>query len=158
MVRYHSALVLLRIFRFTLLVIHQLGTQAERTIKVGLLMPDGVEGVENYSGFRTSAGALTIGLQRVIDEGILPGTNFTFVWYFDQCDESLAIAYTMKLIKKDQVDVVIGPTCSDAIVTSAVMSRAFDFPMVEWGPIVSGKLEDRERFPTLIMNSGNARS
>lgn len=105
-------------------------TQAERTIKVGLLMPDGVEGVDNYSGFRTSAGALTIGLQRVIDEEILPGTNFSyvqtrkrqteqekvffrFVWYFDQCDESLAIAYTTKLIKKDQVDVVIGPTCSD---------------------------------------------
>lgn len=42
--------------------------------------------------------------------------------------------------------------------TAAVMAKAYDFPMVEWGPIISGQLEDRERFPGLVMNSGNGRA
>lgn len=52
-------------------------TEPERRIKVGLLMPNGVDGVDQYSGFQTSAGAVTIGLERVMDEEILPNTNIT---------------------------------------------------------------------------------
>lgn len=43
-----------------------------------------------------------------------------------------------------------------AIVTAAIMAKGFDFPMFQWGPIVSGELGDRERFPGLTLNSGNA--
>ncbi|KAH7712621.1 guanylyl cyclase [Aphelenchoides avenae] len=122
-----------------------------------MLMPNGVDGVDKYSGFETSAGAVMIGLNRVQDEGILPNTNFTFTWYFDQCDEALSIAYTARLIKQDQVDVIIGPTCSASIITSGIMARAYDFPVIVWGPMISGDLEDRDRFPSIVLNSANAR-
>lgn len=42
-------------------------------------MPNGVDGVEQSVGFKTSAGAVMVGLDRAVDEDLLPGTNFTYV-------------------------------------------------------------------------------
>lgn len=46
-------------------------------VKIGLLMPqDEVDFVKYMYGFSTSAGAVTLALDRVIDEQLLPKANF----------------------------------------------------------------------------------
>uniref|UniRef100_A0A914CSY9 Receptor ligand binding region domain-containing protein n=1 Tax=Acrobeloides nanus TaxID=290746 RepID=A0A914CSY9_9BILA len=88
----------------------QNGTQAQRKLVVGLLMPMNMSdvGVEQNIGYYSSAGAVILALNRVTDENLLPNTNITFVIMHPQCDEALAGGYTARMIEQG-VDVIIGP-------------------------------------------------
>ncbi|KAH7694864.1 guanylyl cyclase [Aphelenchoides avenae] len=144
-------------FLFTVLLYKQVFvSDAQQTIHIGLLMSEGVSDIEYYVDFKTSIGALTVGFDRVWNEQLLPGVNFTVTWYFDQCDESRSIAFESQLLKDDKVDVIIGPTCSGAIMTSAVLAKYHNIPLYVWGPMASTDLDDRERFPTVTLNVGTA--
>uniref|UniRef100_A0A915CMZ7 Guanylate cyclase n=1 Tax=Ditylenchus dipsaci TaxID=166011 RepID=A0A915CMZ7_9BILA len=107
-------------------------TTTLRKIKVGMLIPNGKTELEGIIGYSLSAGAIIVALEQIIKDGLLPNTNFTFVWYFDQCDESLSAGYTSKLIKEDQVDVIVGPACT---------------------ALMSSDLDDKTRYPTLTLNA-----
>ncbi|KAI1703537.1 adenylate and guanylate cyclase catalytic domain-containing protein [Ditylenchus destructor] len=128
----------------------------QRQIKVGILIPDNhTFGADSWIlGFDTNAGAITIALDRIIQEQLLPNTNFTFVWYFSNCDEATSAGYTSKLIRDDKVDVIIGPLCTESVVTAGVLGKYYNLPMLIWGSIIGSELDDDQRFPTLTINVG----
>lgn len=64
--------------------------------------------------FSNSAGAITIALDRIYKERILPdGTNFTFVWRFGQCNRAKALGMAFELIRDERVDVLFAPPCME---------------------------------------------
>uniref|UniRef100_A0A915EFH3 Guanylate cyclase n=1 Tax=Ditylenchus dipsaci TaxID=166011 RepID=A0A915EFH3_9BILA len=66
-------------------------------IRVGILIPKNT--TTPYS-FHNSAGAVTLALDRILEEKILPSsTNFTFVWMYEECTESTAAGLTYQLIR-----------------------------------------------------------
>lgn len=50
---------------------------AQRHIHIGMLIANSVQEIDSFMGFKTSAGALTYGMERAMKEGILSDTNFT---------------------------------------------------------------------------------
>ncbi len=44
-----------------------------------------------------------------------PAALFRFSWYFDECDEAMAANNTLKLILEDEVDVILGPPCTQCM-------------------------------------------
>ncbi|KAI1700200.1 receptor family ligand binding region domain-containing protein [Ditylenchus destructor] len=126
----------------------------QRLIRVGILIPYNVSDVDSIVGYHRTIGAIVLSMNRVFDEGLLPNTNFTFVWYFDQCDESLSAGYTTKLIRDDKVDVIIGPACPESIITASVLAKYFNFPIFGWSTVTISDLDDKQRFPTLTMGVG----
>ncbi|VDM68368.1 unnamed protein product [Strongylus vulgaris] len=80
-------------------------------------------GVEITTGYRTTASAVLIARDRIVDEQLLPGYDFnpkarrglaliSFTVMFDQCDETMAVGHTISMIRDMNVDVILGPTCS----------------------------------------------
>ncbi|KAI6186553.1 Guanylate cyclase [Aphelenchoides besseyi] len=65
-------------------------------ILVGLMIPSNRS---KTMGYDNTASAVTIALDRVYREKILPpGTNFTFTWKIEECVESTAIGYAFEMI------------------------------------------------------------
>ncbi|KAI1694451.1 receptor family ligand binding region domain-containing protein [Ditylenchus destructor] len=128
----------------------------QRQIKVGILIPDNTSlGSDSWVlGFDTNAGAATVALDRIVKEQLLPNTNFTFVWYYSNCDESLSGGYVSKLIREDKVDVIIGPVCTDEIKTAGVLGKYYNMPFLIWGSIIGSELNNKQRYPTLTLNAG----
>ncbi|KAI1703536.1 adenylate and guanylate cyclase catalytic domain-containing protein [Ditylenchus destructor] len=128
----------------------------QRQIKVGILIPDNASlGNDSWIlGYDTNAGAATIALDRITQEQLLPNTNFTFVWYFANCDESRSAGFATRLIREDKVDVVLGPVCTDAVRTAGVLGKAYNVPFLIWGAVIGSEVADNQRFPTLTINVG----
>ncbi|KAI1702239.1 adenylate and guanylate cyclase catalytic domain-containing protein [Ditylenchus destructor] len=127
----------------------------ERHIKVGIILPDNTSIGTDYEQqrFEVNAGAITIGLQRIMQEQLLPNTNFTFVWYFGNCEEYLTAGYVTKLIKQEKVDVIIGPICTEAVKVAGVLGKFYNLPFLIWGSLMGTDLKDKTRFPTLTLNA-----
>jgi ABC-type branched-subunit amino acid transport system substrate-binding protein len=49
----------------------------------------------------------------VNQKGIIPGFNFTFNVQDDRCMESEATGHAVDMIEDDQIELLIGPACSD---------------------------------------------
>uniref|UniRef100_A0A914CB24 Receptor ligand binding region domain-containing protein n=1 Tax=Acrobeloides nanus TaxID=290746 RepID=A0A914CB24_9BILA len=83
-------------------------------IKVGVLFPTDERSLTAYSN---SAGALTIALDRIYKEKLLPeGSNFTFLIEYDECWAATDMGFTFKLIDEEQVDVLFAPPCINVVV------------------------------------------
>lgn len=57
-----------------------------------------MDGIDEFMGYRTSAGALTVGIKRVLEEGLLPDTNFTYVVNAQTCFIELSGFYLDSLL------------------------------------------------------------
>uniref|UniRef100_A0A914C3S7 Receptor ligand binding region domain-containing protein n=1 Tax=Acrobeloides nanus TaxID=290746 RepID=A0A914C3S7_9BILA len=133
-----------------------------RNITVALLIPANVSAtnpsastVDTTVGFYTSAGAVTIALKRIEQENLLPNTNITFVWYFDQCDEALAIGYTAKAAANGN-DVILGPPCPAAALSAAKAAKFYNMPMITWGTLMPSDLNNNDKFPTTATTAMNS--
>uniref|UniRef100_A0A914E2D4 Receptor ligand binding region domain-containing protein n=1 Tax=Acrobeloides nanus TaxID=290746 RepID=A0A914E2D4_9BILA len=126
-----------------------------RQLKVALMMPVNMSdaSVESNIGFYRSAGAVTIALERIQLENLLPNTNFTFVWYFDECVGSLGSGYTVEAAYVDKADVLIGPACPTPVIYSGTVAAFYNFPIFIWGTIMPSDINDGTRFPTLASTS-----
>ncbi|KAK6038542.1 hypothetical protein COOONC_23953 [Cooperia oncophora] len=98
---------------------------------------------------RTTADAL---MQTAV--GALTQTTFTV--RFDQCKEVLASGIVIELIRDQNVDAIIGPTCSFPAATAGVISGFYNIPILVWGLSTSSALSDQTRFPTTAVMSVNA--
>ncbi|PIO72495.1 hypothetical protein TELCIR_05576, partial [Teladorsagia circumcincta] len=130
-------------------------TEAE-IIKVGLLFVNNVTELEPAIGYRTSASAVLIAEDRIKKEQLLPAYDYQFSILFDECNEQLAAGGTFKLIKEHQVNVIIGPTCSDPTITSAIISAYYNVPILTWGLSTSSVIDNVNRFPTTGVLSVNS--
>ncbi|WKX97320.1 hypothetical protein Q1695_013177 [Nippostrongylus brasiliensis] len=109
-------------------------------------------------GYRTSASAVLIARDVVREQGLLPGYTFEFITMFDECDEERATGLVIDMINERKVDVVIGPTCSDAAIISAIIAAYYNVPLLTWGLSTSSALDNPLRFPTTVVLSVNSYS
>ncbi|KAK6022611.1 ligand-binding protein, receptor family [Ostertagia ostertagi] len=109
-------------------------------IRVGLLFVDNVTELEPAIGYRSEHSESYAG----------------FSILFDECNEQLAAGGTFQLINEHHVNVIIGPTCSDPTITSAIISAYYNVPILTWGLSTSSVIDNVNRFPTTGVLSVNS--
>ncbi|KAJ1352400.1 hypothetical protein KIN20_008726 [Parelaphostrongylus tenuis] len=79
--------------------------------RLGLLRsPPSRTPAKGFSG--TSASAVLIARDRIAREQLLPSYELNFTVRFDECDEKLAVGISTDLIRNQNVDAIIGPSCA----------------------------------------------
>ncbi|KHJ93533.1 ligand-binding protein, receptor family [Oesophagostomum dentatum] len=118
-----------------------------------MLMISDMMDAEVTIGYKTTASAVLIARDRIIEEQLLPGIDFNFTLLLDQCSEDTAAVFTVRLYRDYNVDAVLGPTCSYPAVASAIVGSYYNIPVLAWGRCSTSTLEDRSRFPTAAVFS-----
>lgn len=80
--------------------------------------------------------------------------DFSFTWYFDQCDESLSGGYAAKLIHDDSVSTIMGPVCPESMYVVGSLARYKNIPVFLWGPVAPYQFYDRILYPTTLPFAG----
>ncbi|CAO4380723.1 unnamed protein product [Caenorhabditis nigoni] len=101
-------------------------------------------------GYRTSASAVLVARDRIRAEHLLDEYDFNFTVKFDECSESLSAGKTVELINQDDVDVIIGPTCNRAGVSTASLAAYYNVPVFEWGLTTTADIGNFSRYPTTV--------
>ncbi|UMM36958.1 hypothetical protein L5515_008889 [Caenorhabditis briggsae] len=101
-------------------------------------------------GYRTSASAVLVARDRIRAEHLLDQYDFNFTVKFDECSESLSAGKTVELINQDDVDVIIGPTCNRAGVSTASLAAYYNVPVFEWGLTTTADIGNFSRYPTTV--------
>uniref|UniRef100_A0A0N5C261 Guanylate cyclase n=1 Tax=Strongyloides papillosus TaxID=174720 RepID=A0A0N5C261_STREA len=137
------------IFKIYLLFIYCTIISCLRILKLGFLFPLHSKTLYNISGFNLSAGAISIAIDKIKNEQILPNFNFSFEVKFDECNPTIATGLTEQLIRSN-VDVIIGPTCSRSATKSSLHSTFFNKPTITWGISANSNYGNTKRLPNLI--------
>uniref|UniRef100_A0A0K0F4P9 Heat-stable enterotoxin receptor (inferred by orthology to a human protein) n=1 Tax=Strongyloides venezuelensis TaxID=75913 RepID=A0A0K0F4P9_STRVS len=87
------------------------------------------------SGYLQSAGVVTLALDQIKNENLLPDYNYTFHTFYDDCLLSRASSGAYELIRKHNVDVIFGSTCNSAAIKSAITAKFYSVPTFVWGTI-----------------------
>ncbi|CAP25213.2 Protein CBR-GCY-14 [Caenorhabditis briggsae] len=124
--------------------------QFTKSIKVGLLFSKDAPSVMRSIGYRTSASAVLVARDRIRAEHLLDQYDFNFTVKFDECSESLSAGKTVELINQDDVDVIIGPTCNRAGVSTASLAAYYNVPVFEWGLTTTADIGNFSRYPTTV--------
>ncbi|PIC22663.1 hypothetical protein B9Z55_016638 [Caenorhabditis nigoni] len=109
-------------------------------------------------GYRTSASAANIAIDRLRREGLMTGWEFNFTIVFDDCIESEAAGKTVELIERHNVDVIIGPTMNQPTLGAFIVSNYYNRPIISWGLVNAAQLDDENRFPNAGIMSAGQRS
>ncbi|ETN70379.1 ligand-binding protein, receptor family [Necator americanus] len=146
---------------------------AARILNIGLLMVKDIPTLETAVGYRTTASAVLIARDKIINETLLPGYDFNFTVLFDQCEEKTAAGLTVEFIRDLNIDAIIGPTCSNlrkdnsslkrvsalaAAVASGINAAFYNIPIFTWGLSISSVLDNLNRFPTTATMSVSSSS
>uniref|UniRef100_A0A0K0FAK7 Heat-stable enterotoxin receptor (inferred by orthology to a human protein) n=1 Tax=Strongyloides venezuelensis TaxID=75913 RepID=A0A0K0FAK7_STRVS len=137
------------IFKIYLLFIYCTIISSLRILKLGFLFPLHSKTLYNISGFNLSAGAVSIAIDKIKKEQILPNFNFTVEVKFDECVPTKATGLTDQLVRSN-VDVIIGPTCSRSATKSSLHATFFNKPTITWGISANSDYSNTKRLPNLI--------
>lgn len=69
---------------------------------------------------------------------------------YTECDLASTVRTGINFLKNLEVDVIIGPPCSEAIRTMATLATLYKKPVLGWGFVSQADLSDMTRFPYLI--------
>ncbi|CCD70806.1 Receptor-type guanylate cyclase gcy-7 [Caenorhabditis elegans] len=127
-------------------------------IRVGFIHCRDFQSAPITVGYRTSAAAASIAVDRLKRENLMSGWEFNFTIEFDDCVESEAAGMTVDLIEKHNVDVIIGPTMNQPTLAAFIVSNYFNRPIIAWGLVNAAQLDDFERFPNAGILSAGQRS
>ncbi|KAI6198223.1 Guanylate cyclase [Aphelenchoides fujianensis] len=130
----------------------------QRTIKVGVLIPANLSSLEELVGYERSIGALNVAARYIAQNGVIPQFNFTFDVQDDKCSESEATGRAVDMIEENQIDLLIGPTCSDPANRVASVTKFFNVPLMTWGMTSSRLLANNTKFSTLVSVTGTTLS
>ncbi|KAI6233991.1 Guanylate cyclase [Aphelenchoides fujianensis] len=130
----------------------------QRAIKVGVLIPANLSSLEELVGYERSIGALNVAARYIAQNGVIPQFNFTFDVQDDKCSESEATGRAVDMIEENQIDLLIGPTCSDPANRVASVTKFFNVPLMTWGMTSSRLLANNTKFSTLVSVTGTTLS
>ncbi|CAA0059170.1 Guanylate cyclase [Caenorhabditis elegans] len=101
-------------------------------------------------GWNVCGGAVPLAIERLKQAGYV--TNFDFEYYveYTECDLASTVRTGINFLKNLEVDVIIGPPCSEAIRTMATLATLYKKPVLGWGFVSQADLSDMTRFPYLI--------
>ncbi|KAI6216765.1 Ligand-binding protein, receptor family [Aphelenchoides besseyi] len=132
--------------------------QMQREIKVGVLIPGNSSSLEELVGYERSIGALNVASYYIAQNGLIPSFNFTFDVQDDKCSESEATGRAVDMIEENQIELLVGPTCSDPANRVASVAKFFNVPLFTWGMTSSRLLANSTKFSTLVSTSGTTLS
>uniref|UniRef100_A0AC35EVN2 Guanylate cyclase n=1 Tax=Panagrolaimus sp. PS1159 TaxID=55785 RepID=A0AC35EVN2_9BILA len=122
------------------------------------MTPRGRSDLDTTLSFKKTAGGITVGMNKLFSEGLLPNVNFTFQYFYDQCQENLAAGGTVQLIKDGDVDVIIGPSCTASARIAGTIGTFYNFPIFIWSTVLSAEFSDIVKYPTIASTALNTYS
>uniref|UniRef100_A0A0N5CH78 ANF_receptor domain-containing protein n=1 Tax=Strongyloides papillosus TaxID=174720 RepID=A0A0N5CH78_STREA len=102
------------------------------------------------SGYLQSAGVVTLALDQIKNEKLLPDYNYTFHTFYDDCLVPRASSGVYELIHKHNVDVIFGSTCNLAAIRATLMAKFYSVPTFVWGAVSTSEIADNERLPNVF--------
>ena len=101
---------------------------------------------------RASIGAIALAIDAVNAHGLLDpmirGSKITYSWKEVDCDRSKALAALSQILEQGPVDAVIGPDCSAACESTAILTSARNVPQISYH-CSSAALSDKTAYPTV---------
>ncbi|TKR69726.1 hypothetical protein L596_021844 [Steinernema carpocapsae] len=137
-------------------VLAQYDKQADVFVKIGMLIPKTSPELIPLVGYGRSASAVTLAMDRLAREQLLPGVNFTFDVVFEECDEHEAVGATIDLIIRKQVNLIVGPPCNAPALDVGIIAGYYNMPLWLWGMTTSAELSNLPRYPTLATVTVNS--
>jgi len=106
---------------------------------------------------RASIGAVSLAIDAANAHGLLGpmirGSKITYRWKEVGCDRSKALAALSQILEEGPVDAVIGPGCSAACESTAILTSARDVPQISYS-CSSAALSDKTTYPTVRLTCG----
>ena len=122
---------------------------------------------ESWPEGRASIGAISLAIDALNAQakGALLGLmirrrNITYRWKEVDCDRSKALAALSQILEEGPVDAVIGPDCSAACESTAILTAGLDIPQISYS-CSSIALSDKRMYPTVRLTfafAGSART
>ena len=104
---------------------------------------------------RASIGAIVLAVDDANAEAGQPGSiravhggKITYSWREVDCEPSAAVVALSQMLEEGPVDAVIGPDCSIACESTAILTAGLDIPHISYS-CSSIALSDKETYPTV---------
>ena len=109
---------------------------------------------------RASIGAISLAIDAVNAEAqgalrgsMIRGRKITYSWKEVACDRSKALAALSQILEEGPVDAVIGPDCSAACESTAILTSGRELPQISYS-CSSAALSDKTAYPTVRLACG----
>uniref|UniRef100_A0A183C4Q0 ANF_receptor domain-containing protein n=1 Tax=Globodera pallida TaxID=36090 RepID=A0A183C4Q0_GLOPA len=105
------------------------------------------------SALRNSGGAIPMALEQLWSDEILPqNVNFSFQWYYSNCNEANALGSTYQFIRNYGADAIIATPCMDVPPMLGHLATNFNLPMMVWGQSMASALasSNNATYPSLL--------
>ena len=115
---------------------------------------------ESWPEVRASIGAISLAIDVVNAQAqaallgpMIRWRNITYSWKEVECDRSKALAALSQILEEGPVDAVIGPGCSAACESTAILTSARELPQISYS-CSSAALSDKTTYPTVRLACG----
>ena len=104
---------------------------------------------------RASIGAIALAVDAANAQAIQPGSvrairggMITYSWREADCEPSATVVALSQMLEEGPVDAVIGPDCSVACESTAILTAGLDIPQISYS-CSSIALSDKKAYPTV---------
>ncbi len=115
---------------------------------------------ESWPEGRASIGAISLAIDVVNAQAqgallgpMIRGRKITYSWKEVDCDRSKALAALSQILEEGPVDAVIGPDCSAACESTAILTSGRELPQISYS-CSSAALSDKTAYPTVRLACG----
>ena len=124
---------------------------AGTNVHLAVLVPTAISWPEG----RASIGAIALAVDAANAQADQPGSlravrrgKITYSWREVDCEPSAALAALTRILDEGPVDAVIGPDCSVACESTAILTAGLDIPQISYS-CSSIALSDKQTYPTV---------
>ena len=127
---------------------------AGTNLHLALLVPT----ADSWPEGRASIGAIALAVDAANAQADQPGSEsairggkITYSWREVDCEPSAALAALTRILDEGPVDAVVGPDCSTACESTAILTAGLDIPQISYS-CSSIALSDKKTYPTVRLN------
>jgi len=114
-------------------------------VRLAVLVPTATSWPEG----RASIGAIALAIDDVNSRAaVIGGPKISYAWREVDCDRAKALAALSLMLEEGPVDAVIGPDCSTACESTAILTAAREMPQISYS-CSSTILSDKHLYPTV---------
>ncbi len=124
---------------------------AGTNLHLALLVPT----ADSWPEGRASIGAIALAVDAANAQAGQPGSvravrggKITYSWREADCEPSAALTALTRILEQGPVDAVIGPDCSVACESTAILTAGLDIPQISYS-CSSLALSDKKTYPTV---------
>ena len=136
-------------------IAERLGTNLVLSAGTNLHLAVLVPSANSWPEGRASIGAISLAIdvvnakaQDALHGSMIRGRKITYSWRELDCDRSKALAALSQILEEGPVDAVIGPDCSAACESTAILTSASELPQISYS-CSSAALSDKTTYPTV---------